>query len=163
MQLIVHSSGKVLTLEVTDGAQRSDLTTAIEQALDVSQHKQKLLHKGKVLEASEPLAAQGVKAGSKIMLIASSTSTQVCFALHSQVLEAWSCPIMHTASTCTAGWECPGECGTLTDCLECHVPFSMNTALAGTKRCAGGRRAAPSACAGAQRCWQACAFVCALQ
>lgn len=61
----------------TDGVNVDDLSTAIQKHLDVSTNNQKLIFKGKVLQRGDPLSKYGIKDGSKVMLMASGTLTQV--------------------------------------------------------------------------------------
>ena len=53
------------------------LAVHVQRILDVPTHKQKLIMKGKVLEPGKSLAEYGVRDGSKIMLLASGTASQV--------------------------------------------------------------------------------------
>lgn len=58
-------------------AKVDDLSDAIQSQLDVPTNNQKLIVKGKVLVKGDPLAKYGLKDGSKVMLMASGTLTQV--------------------------------------------------------------------------------------
>lgn len=58
-------------------ARVDDLTDAIQQQLDVPVNCQKVIVKGKVLVKGDPLSKYGLKDGSKVMLMASGTLTQV--------------------------------------------------------------------------------------
>jgi Ubiquitin family len=81
MRLLVHHAKKCTEVHLdnddADAVIVSELSRAIEGAMDVAVHKQKLILKGKQLEQELSLASYGVKDGSKILLVAGSAATQV--------------------------------------------------------------------------------------
>lgn len=83
MQLTVHHAGKAVevSLEDTADSQLHNLNAAIEAALDVPVHRQKLICKGKVLGPGKPLSSFGVKHRAKIMLLASGADARVRYEL----------------------------------------------------------------------------------